>query len=202
MRLIHQPHNHIRLAFVLPRQLLPQSGKITRLGATSGPNGLAIPPRVIMNIDNTVRTCRQAGLHQGIVLSKISFVQGAAEDAVDEVLPADGEAEDVETVVLGKVGHLCGAVVTSKLVERWVDGGNRAGALGEEGSVRNKMVKEVNEKVLCTYIGSTAEIEASDIDTCEFDTSGDSPSCAESYNRASEKLRDGMHCRGINAAFK
>lgn len=51
----------------------------------------------------------------------------------------------------------------------------------------------------CTYIGSTAKIEASDIDTCEFDTSSDSPSCAESHNRASEKVGDGTHCERINA---
>ena len=49
------------------------------------------------------------------------------------------------------------------------------------------------------YIDTTAKIESSDIDTGEFDTSSDSPSCAESHNRASEKLCDGMHLGTINA---
>ena len=43
------------------------------------------------------------------------------------------------------------------------------------------------------YIGITAKIESSDIDACKLDTSSDSPSCAESNNRASKKLQDGMH---------
>ena len=38
------------------------------------------------------------------------------------------------------------------------------------------------------YMGIAAEIETSDIDTGELDTSSDSPSCAESHNRASEEL--------------
>ena len=54
-----------------------------------------------------------------------------------------------------------------------------------------------------TDIGTAAEIETSDIDTCEFDTSGDSPSCAESHNRASEELGDAMHCsRRMNGQVK
>ena len=38
------------------------------------------------------------------------------------------------------------------------------------------------------YVGTTAKIEPSDIDTSELDTSSDSPSCAENRNRASEEL--------------
>ena len=49
------------------------------------------------------------------------------------------------------------------------------------------------------YIDTAAKIESSDIDTSKLDTSSDSPSCAESHNRASEKLRDGMHCNKVNA---
>ena len=39
-----------------------------------------------------------------------------------------------------------------------------------------------------THIGTAAKVESSDIYPCEFDTSGDSPSCAKSHNRASEQL--------------
>ena len=38
------------------------------------------------------------------------------------------------------------------------------------------------------YLSIAAEIETSDIDTGELDTSSDSPSCAGSHNRASEEL--------------
>ena len=53
------------------------------------------------------------------------------------------------------------------------------------------------------YIGNTAKIESSDIDTSELDTSGgDRPSCAKSYNRASEKkLGDGMHGRQMQKSM-
>ena len=129
MRLIHQSHNHVRLIFILPRQLSPQARKITRLGPTRSPNGLSIPPRVIMNIDDAMRARFQARLHQIIVLAKIDLVKSTAEDAVNEVLPGDGQAKDIESVVFGKVRHLAGAVVTTVLGEWWDDGGEGAGAL-------------------------------------------------------------------------
>lgn len=129
MRLIHQPHNHIPIILILPRQLAPQPRKITGGRPSRGPNDLTIPPRVIMNIDNTMRTRLQARLHQCVILSKIGFVKSTAEDIVDEILPGDREAEDVESVVLRKVFHLASAVVAAVLGERWVDGRECAGAL-------------------------------------------------------------------------
>ena len=84
-----------------------------------------------MNIDNTMRARRQARLHQCIILSEIGFVKSTAEDVVDEVLPGDGEAEDVESVRLGKVRHLAGAVAAAVFGEGWVDRGESAGALWE-----------------------------------------------------------------------
>ena len=87
-----------------------------------------------MNINNTMRARLQARLHQCIVLSKIGCVQGTAEDVVDEVLPGDGEAEDVESVGFGKVRHLAGAVAAAVLGEGRVDGGEETGALwGKSG---------------------------------------------------------------------
>lgn len=83
-----------------------------------------------MNIDNTMRARLQARLHQCVVLCKIGLVQGTAEDIVDEVLPGDGEAEDVESVGFGKVRHLAGAVAAAVLGEGRVDRGEEAGALG------------------------------------------------------------------------
>ena len=53
---------------------------------------------------------------------------------------------------------------------------------------RHEAVDLEGENVGVMYISTTAKIESSDIDTCELDTGSDSPSCAESHNRASEKL--------------
>ena len=129
MRLIHQSHNHIPLILILPRQLPPQPGKIAALRPPRSPDHLSVPPRVIMNIDNAMRARLQARLHQCIVLLKVRFVKRTAEDAVDEILPGDREAEDVESVRRGKVCHLGGAVAAAVLGEGRVDGGESAGAL-------------------------------------------------------------------------
>ena len=82
-----------------------------------------------MNIDNTLRARLQARLHQCIILFKIGLVKSTAEDVVDEVLPGDRQAKNVESVGFGKVRHLAGAVDAAVLGEGWVDGGNGAGAL-------------------------------------------------------------------------
>ena len=84
-----------------------------------------------MNIDNTMCARLQARLHQCIVLSKIGFVKGTAEDVIDEVLPGDREAKDVESVAFGKMGHLTGAIATTVLGEGRVNGGEDASTLPE-----------------------------------------------------------------------
>ena len=133
MRLFLQPHNHTPLILILLRQLPPQSREITRLRPPRGPNHLPIPSRVIMNIDNTMCTRLQARLHQCIVLSKVSFVKSTAEDIIDEVLPGDREAKDVESVIFGKMCHLASTVTAAVLGEGRVDGGEGTGALWESG---------------------------------------------------------------------
>ena len=129
MWLIHQPHNHTPIILIPLRQLPPQSREITRLRAPRCPNHLPVPPRVIMNIDNTMRTRSQARLHQCIVLCKIGLVERTAEDIIDEILPGDGEAKDVESVGFCKMCHLPGTVAAAILGEGWIDGGEGAGAL-------------------------------------------------------------------------
>lgn len=82
-----------------------------------------------MNIDNTMCAGFQARLHQCIVLCEIGRVERTAEDIIDEILPGDGEAENVESVIFCKMRHLPGTVAASILGEWWVDGGEGAGAL-------------------------------------------------------------------------
>ena len=131
MRLIHEPHNNTRLVLILRRQLAPQSRKIRRRRPARSTNDFTIPPRVIMNIDNTMGTRLQARLHQCVILCQVRLIEGTAEDVVDQVLPADGKAEDVEPVVFGKVRHLPGTVVAAILLKGRIDRGDGAGALVE-----------------------------------------------------------------------
>ena len=51
-----------------------------------------------MNINDTMCTCTQAGLHQLIILAKIRSVKGAAKVVVDKILPRHRKSEDVELV--------------------------------------------------------------------------------------------------------
>lgn len=63
-----------------------------------------------MNINNAVRACLQASLHQQVVRAKILSVESPAEVVIDQVLPGDGQAENVEFVFGGEVNHLAGAI--------------------------------------------------------------------------------------------
>ena len=90
---------------------------------------MTVPPRVIMNIDNTMRARLQARLHKFVIFSKIGFVQSTAHNVIDEILPADGEAKDVESVVFGKVRHLAGTVAAAVLREWRIDRANGTSAL-------------------------------------------------------------------------
>ena len=61
-------------------------------------DNVSIPASVIMNINYTMCTCTQAGLHQLIILAKVGGVKGAAKVVVDKILPRHRESEDVEFV--------------------------------------------------------------------------------------------------------
>ena len=51
-----------------------------------------------MNINYTMCTCTQAGLHQLIILAKICGVKGTTQVAIDKILPRHRKSEDVEFV--------------------------------------------------------------------------------------------------------
>ena len=82
-----------------------------------------------MNIDDTMRARLQACLHQFVILPKICFVQSTALNVIDEVLPPDREAKDVESIVFSKVRHLASTVVAAILFEWRIDRGNGTSAL-------------------------------------------------------------------------
>lgn len=108
---------------------------------------LSIPSRIIVNIDNARSgTSINASLDQGIILSKIRFVDGAAKDIVGQELPANRETEDVKTVILHKMLHLAGAICAVVFREWWPSSTGSAGSSGV-----------------------TAEVEPRNIDTSKFE---------------------------------
>ena len=110
MRLIHQPHNNLTLSSILRSQLLPQTRKVLIGRPSTLANDFPVPAGIIMNINNAVRACLQASLHQQVVRAEILGVESPAEFVIDQVLPCDGKAEDVEFVFGGKVDHLAGPI--------------------------------------------------------------------------------------------
>lgn len=64
-----------------------------------------------MNINDTARTRGQASLNESVVLRKVILVNITAHDVVSKELPADGETENVEPVIVDEVLHLPLAVV-------------------------------------------------------------------------------------------
>lgn len=63
-----------------------------------------------MQVDHAVGAGREAPANQLVIVSEVGRIQGPAKVVVDEVLPRDGEAEDVEVVCGDEMEHLGGAV--------------------------------------------------------------------------------------------
>ena len=99
-----------------------------------------------MDVNNATSASSQARLDKRVVLLEIVLVDGARKDVVREELPADGQTEHVEAVVVDKVLHLARAVVAVVLEQRWPGGARGAVA-----------------------VGVAAEVEAGDVYACEFE---------------------------------
>lgn len=116
MRLIHETHYDVLFFGVLGCQVTPQAGEVFILGSTLA-NDLSIPAGVVMDVNDTMGAGGQARLHQVIVFREISGVKLATEFVADEVLPAYGQPESIQAVVLDEVFHLASAVLTLVLVQ-------------------------------------------------------------------------------------
>jgi hypothetical protein len=112
MRLIHKPHHDLTFSSILLGQLLPQSRKIVIGRSSTLTDDIPVPAGIIMNIDNAMRASLQTSLHQDVILGEIRRVKSPTELVVDQVLPGDGQPEDVEFVFSGEVGHLAWAIPT------------------------------------------------------------------------------------------
>lgn len=108
MWLVHQAKRNARIIAILRCELRPETVELVVSGSTGGLGyDVAVPPRVVVDVyDAELGAGVQAALHEGIVVAEVCGVEGAAEDAIDEVLPGDWEAEGVEAVLLHEVVHL------------------------------------------------------------------------------------------------
>jgi hypothetical protein len=66
---------------------------------------------VVVDIDYAERACTKTTLDQLVIDASVGAVEGSSELVVHQVLPRDGQAENVQAVVLDEVLHL--AVVAS-----------------------------------------------------------------------------------------
>ena len=110
-RLVHDAKGDLVVALVLGGNLRPKAGELS-VGGTALANDLAVPAGVVVDVDNAEGSAGgQAVLDLLIVDGPVGGAEGAADLVVDEELPADGDTEGVEAVVLDEVVHLVEAVL-------------------------------------------------------------------------------------------
>jgi hypothetical protein len=109
--LVHKAKGNLVVALVLGSNLRPKAGEV-RISGTALANDLAVPAGVVVDVDNAERSAGgQAVLDLLVVDGPVGGAEGAADLVVDEELPADGDAEGVEAVVLDEVVHLVETVL-------------------------------------------------------------------------------------------
>lgn len=107
MGLVHDAESNLRLGSILSSQLRPDGSELGVGRTAAAANNLTVPASVVVEVEDTKGSARvQAVGHLLIVLGEEGGVKGATEVLVDKVLPANGDAESVELVVLDEVVHL------------------------------------------------------------------------------------------------
>lgn len=110
-RLVHDAKGNLVVALVLGGNLRPKAGELS-VGGAALTDDLAVPAGVVVDVNNAESSaCGQAVLDLLVVDSPVGGAESAADLVVDEELPADGDAEGVEAVVLDEVVHLVKAVL-------------------------------------------------------------------------------------------
>jgi hypothetical protein len=97
--LVHEAKGNLVVALVLGSNLRPKAGKVS-VGGTALANDLAVPAGVVVDVDNAESSAGGQAVLDLLV--------------VDEELPADGDTEGVEAVVLDEVVHLVEAVLVGR----------------------------------------------------------------------------------------
>lgn len=104
-RLVHQTESDLGVALVLGSNLGPEAGKLN-IGRTALTNDGAIPAGIVVDVDDAHGcTGIQATLNLFVIGGPVVRIERAA-DTVHKVLPADGNSESVEAIVVNEVLHL------------------------------------------------------------------------------------------------
>ena len=107
MGLVHDTESDLGLRSVLGGQLRPDGGELGVGGAAAAADDGTVPAGVVVEVDDTQLSAGvQAVCNLGVVLRKERAVEVAAEGIANEVLPADGETEGIELIILDEVVHL------------------------------------------------------------------------------------------------
>lgn len=107
MRLIHNSKDNPRVPLVFGSKLAPETRELS-ISRPSLAYNRSIPARIIVNVNYTRCTSRQASLDNIIVSSEVVWVQGATENVVDQKLPSRWDSEQVQFVIIDKVRELIG----------------------------------------------------------------------------------------------
>jgi hypothetical protein len=115
-------------------------------------NDATIPAGIVVDVDDALASLVETSLNKLIVLGKVVGVESTTKSVVDQVLPSDGQAEHIHSVVPGEMLHLANAVwivvLAVEVPQRGIDLGSVA-----------------------ITIGRTTEVEACDIEASELDSS-------------------------------
>lgn len=128
--LIHETKHDLLLACVFCRQLSPQVHELIICRSTLA-DDLTIPAGIyntvrwdaivhlrshltVVDVNHTSCPSSQAPLNKLIILPKVGSIKCATKLIVDEPLPANWKAEDVEPIIFGEVLHLAQPIRASK----------------------------------------------------------------------------------------
>lgn len=104
--LVHKTESNLVVALVLGSDLRPNAGELSISRPALADNG-AVPAGVVVEVDNAEGGAGiQAALDLLVVGGPVGRVKGATDLVVDKVLPANGDTESVEAVVVDEVLHL------------------------------------------------------------------------------------------------
>lgn len=134
VRLIHQTKDDLFVVGVLFGNVGPELGKRVVRGSALADDALVVAGKVVQ-VNHAVGARVEARLHEGVVALPALGVEGAAALVVGEELPGDGQAEDVELVVLYKVLHLGLAVGAAIVLEGQCHRLERTGAVNVAAKV-------------------------------------------------------------------
>lgn len=83
MRLVHEPEPHPAVVPVAGRELAPKVCELLGRRAVLLPDPLAVPPRVVVQVNDAVGARREAPAHELVVVAEVGRVQRPAEVVVD-----------------------------------------------------------------------------------------------------------------------